>query len=78
MVESREGARLALESRETLRSPANAARNDFDRHVSPERRIAGAVDLAHTTCAEGGDDLKGAGSAYREPEPRREYKSGMV
>ena len=53
MVERGEQPRFALEAREPIRDRcANDARQDLDRDVAPQLRVAGAVDLAHAARAE--------------------------
>jgi hypothetical protein len=52
VVERRERPRLALESREPLRILGEALRQDLDRDVTPETRVARAIHLAHRTRAE--------------------------
>jgi hypothetical protein len=56
---------LALESSERLGVAGERRRQDFDRHLAAEARVAGAVDLAHATSAERADDLVCAESRAR-------------
>ena len=51
MVERGEHARFTLEARQAVGSAVNGARQDLDRHIAAEPRIAGAIDLAHSTRA---------------------------
>ena len=57
MVERRKDLCFALEARQTVRILCEPVGQDFDRHLAPELRIAGAVDLAHPARAKGGQDL---------------------
>ena len=62
---------LALEARERGRIGGQVRRQDLDRDLAIERRVARAVDLAHAARAERGDDLVlsercAAGEAHRE------------
>ena len=52
MVQRREHPRLALEAREPIRVARERARQDLDRDVAPELRVARAVHLAHAARAE--------------------------
>jgi len=48
---------LALEPGPDLRVGGEVGRQDLDRHVPPQPRVPGAVDLAHSAGAEGGGDF---------------------
>ena len=45
--------RLALEARERIRIGAQMRRQDFDRDIAIQLRVARAIDLAHATRTEG-------------------------
>jgi hypothetical protein len=57
MIERCEHLRFSAEARETIRIVGNGREQDFDRDVAIQLRIACAIDLAHTTGTEGGDDF---------------------
>jgi hypothetical protein len=59
MIERGEELRLALEPADALGIVRERGRQDLQRNVATELRIAGFVDLAHPAGAEGGDDLVG-------------------
>ena len=44
--------RLALEPAAAIGIGGKNIRQNLDRHVAPEPRIAGAVDVSHPACAE--------------------------
>ena len=52
MIQRREHPRLALEAREPIRVARERARQDLDRDVAPELRVARPVHLAHAARAE--------------------------
>ena len=52
MVQRGEHPRFALEAREPIRVARDRARQDLDRDVAPELRVARAVHLAHAARAE--------------------------
>ena len=52
MVQRGEHSRLALEARKPIRIARHCARQDLDRDVAPELRVARAVHLAHAARAE--------------------------
>ena len=56
MVQGCERLRLALEAREPVRVVREGVREHLDGDLAPERRVAGAIDLAHAAGAEGGED----------------------
>ena len=57
MIERREHFGLALEAREAIRIRRQRRRQDFDRHLTLQLRIGGAVDLSHAAYAEQSDDF---------------------
>ena len=57
MVERGEHLRFALETREPVGVVRRTSRQDFDRDIASELRVARAIDLAHAAGAEMGDDL---------------------
>ena len=57
VVERRDGTGLLLEAAEAVGIVREARREHFDRNVAAEARVAGAVDLAHSTFANLGKDL---------------------
>jgi hypothetical protein len=57
VIQRREQLRLALEAREPLRIACDRLRQDFDRDVAIQRRIARAIDFAHPAGANRTDDL---------------------
>ena len=63
MVDGGDRARLPLEPRQAIRVARERGRQDLDRDVAPEPRVARLVDDAHATGADKGHDFVG-------PEPR--------
>ena len=59
MIERGGRVRLALEAPEPLGIGRQRRGQHLDRDVAPEPRVAGAIDLAHSTRAERRDDLVG-------------------
>lgn len=57
MVEGGDSSRFLLEAAQTFRVLSKGGRKNLDRHVPAKAGIAGAVDFAHRSRAEGGDDL---------------------
>jgi hypothetical protein len=57
VIERGDRACLALEALAQLGRGREMGRKHLDRHVAPEARIAGAVDLAHAAGAERAEDL---------------------
>src|SRR5438552_1384513 len=57
MIQRCERFRLTLKSRQTLGIVSKVLRKDLDRDLALQPRIAGAIDLAHAACTDGGDDL---------------------
>jgi len=62
MVEHGERLRFALEARQPFRVGGKDGRQDFQRDIAIEVRVAGEVDLAHAASAELGDYFVGAES----------------
>ena len=60
MVEGAGGPRLQLESAQPVGVGGDVLRQHLDRDVAPEPGVARAIDLAHPSRPEGGDDLVGA------------------
>ena len=57
VAEGRGGARLGLESTETVRVRRELAGEHLDGDIAPETRIAAAVHFTHSARAEQADDL---------------------
>ena len=57
MRQLRDAHRLALEAREGVRVSRQRRRQDLDRDVALEARVAGAKDLAHTSGAQHRQDF---------------------
>src|SRR5712691_1461272 len=57
MIELRDRLRFAFESDLQLRVGPELRRENFDRHIAIEARVAGAINLSHAASAEGRDDL---------------------
>ncbi len=57
VVQGRRGPRLLLEPRKELRVAGDPLREDLQRDVPREARVAGPVDLAHPPRPQGGHDL---------------------
>ena len=57
MLQTGQGPGLALESGDTLRIAAHLGGENLDRHFPVELGVVRAVDLAHATLAELGDDF---------------------
>ena len=60
MIQGRRAPGLSLESRQALAVAQQFSRQDFDSHLSPEARVARAIDLPHSAGADRGGDLIGA------------------
>ena len=58
MVQRGERLRLAFEARQTIRIGGKQLRQDLQRHVAVQARIARAIDLAHPAGAEHGLNLE--------------------
>ena len=63
MRQRRDRTRFALEARQRVRVGRHGRRDDLDGDVAPQPRIAGAIDLAHATGADGGNDFVWAESS---------------
>jgi hypothetical protein len=59
MVQARHRARLALESLAPGRISREPIPKDFDRDHAVETRVSGAIDFAHSSCAQRREDLIG-------------------
>src|SRR5579864_2663187 len=57
MIERRQRLGFSCEPGEALRVVRERLRKEFDRHVTVEPGVAGAVDLAHAARAEEREDL---------------------
>ena len=67
MVERREQLRFTLEAGEAIGIENEGVRQDFQRHVTVERRVACAIDLAHSASANGRNDfIRAEAGAVRE------------
>ena len=72
MRERGHGSRFPLESRAPIGIVGDAGRQDLNRDVTPEPRVAGPIDLAHAACSEWSEDLVGPDSgAGRETQEGR-------
>jgi hypothetical protein len=60
MVEGDEDARLLLQAREALGLVREILRQRLERDLAAEIHVPGAVDLAHASGPEPGDDLVGS------------------
>jgi hypothetical protein len=60
VIQRRGRFRLQLEAPKTLDVSGKRRREDFDRDISSESRIAGAIDLAHSARTEQAINLVGA------------------
>ena len=60
MIERGQHLRFTPEARQPFRVARHGVGQDLDRHITVELRIAGAIDLAHATGANGIDDLERA------------------
>ena len=60
VVERRQHPRFALEASQSFGVGADVFRQCLDRDVAPELGVACAIDDAHASRPEGGDDLVGA------------------
>ncbi len=70
MIERGEHLCFTLESRHAIGVPGKGFGQDFQRHVAAELGVSGAVDLAHSTCADrGGDPIVGKRAADQISPP---------
>ena len=60
MIQGGGGQGLLLEAAQAVGVERERLRQDFDRNVALKARVAGAIDLAHASCAEQGNDFVGA------------------
>jgi hypothetical protein len=56
MIECRDGSSFAAKARQALGIARHRSGQQLQRHVAPEFRVGGAVDLAHPPCADFGSD----------------------
>ena len=74
VIERRQHFCLALETREPIGVGRDIGGQDLDGDVPLQLRVAGAIDLAHSTHAELGDDfIRGEASAGGERQ-QRDYR----
>ena len=59
MIQRRERLRLAREPRHSIGIGSEPLRQDLQRDITTELRVACAVDLAHATRPKGGEDFIG-------------------
>ena len=59
MIEGRGSLRFDFEASQALRIARPEIGKDLNGHIALERGVAGAIYLAHSPCAEGGDDFIG-------------------
>ena len=72
MIERREHARFAFEPGKAIRIAGEGPRQELDRHVSAQSRIASAIDLAHAAHSDALVDLI-------DPEaPTGKHRSGIA
>ena len=71
MRERGDGARFLLESRDGRRIGREPRRQNLDRDVAAEPRVARAIDLAHPARAERGENLVGPESRARVQQSER-------
>ena len=63
MIQRREKARLSFESRQPLGVDGERRRQNLDRDLAAQPRIARSIHLAHPAGADGGEDLYGPSRA---------------
>src|ERR1700680_777259 len=78
MMQRGERLVFAGESREAISVVREGFRQDLDRHVAIQLRVAGAEDLAHAAFAEQGRDLVDAESRARSQRQVADYKGGTA
>ena len=79
MMQLGQDLRFPLESSKPLGVLGKRCRKDLDRNLSIELGVGGAIDLAHATGAQGGDDLVGAeAGAGRERHGARAYERSRL
>jgi hypothetical protein len=57
MIQRRQHLRFAMKAREPIGVGCKCGRQNLQRDVTIELRIARAVDLTHAACTNGGDDF---------------------
>ena len=60
MIERGQRLGFTLEARETVRIGGEQLRQDLQRDVTAQPRVAGSIDFAHPAGADGAEDLIGA------------------
>ena len=83
MIQRGEHLRFALEAREPLRINREGRRQDFDRDVAIQLRVARAIDFAHPADTEQAvdaehPDLRSDRAPLEQPERRRPLGGGAV
>ena len=74
MIERREQSRFALEARHAIGVRRERRRQDLQRDVAIQLRVARAIDLAHAAGAEEREDFVGAEARTRgQRHPQRDY-----
>jgi hypothetical protein len=63
VIERGHSARLAFEAHQPLGIKGEPIRHDLEGNVSVQRRVTGAVHLAHTADSDDGDDLMSANAS---------------
>ena len=71
MIERRQVLRFAAETCQAIRIVRHVGQQELDRDVPVELRIAGAIDLAHSACADARQELVGADVLTLEALPRQ-------
>ena len=66
MIDRGDGHRLAAQAFARVRVGGQRGRQQLDGDLTIEPRVAGAIDLAHSAGAEGGNNLVGAKRVRRE------------
>jgi hypothetical protein len=57
MIQRGGGARFLFEAAQAIGISRGRRQQDLERHVAAEPRIVGAIDLAHSACADEGDNF---------------------
>src|SRR5262249_25670258 len=83
MIESRNHAGLAFETRSSLRVLGQLRSQDLDRDVAPQSHVLRAIHFPHASRAERGDDLEWAkrtpnGKWHPDSLPHRRSPRGVV
>jgi hypothetical protein len=71
VVERGEDVCLPLESSEALRIVREEIREDLDRHVAIQTRVAGTIDLPHPAHADQGEDFVRASYHERSRDQKK-------